>query len=112
MKKEYLPIGSVVLLKNAKKRVMVTGFYVKENEKSEKVYDYVGVMYPEGVIQSDKNLVFNNDQIEKIYFSGFSDIEEQEFKQRLYKLIEDEEKQAKKEEIEKEDTEEIPFLEL
>ena len=91
MKKEYLPIGSVVLLKNAKKRVMVTGFYVKKKKKSDKVYDYVGVMYPEGVIQSDKNLVFNNDQIEKVYFSGFSDIEEQEFKQKLYKLIEKEE---------------------
>ena len=111
MKKEYLPIGSVVLLKNAKKRVMVTGFYVKEEEKSDKVYDYVGVMYPEGVIQSDKNLVFNNDQIEKVYFSGFSDIEEQEFKQKLYKLIEKEETKTK-EKIEQEDTMEIPFLEL
>ena len=106
MKKEYLPIGSVVLLKNAKKRVMVTGFYVKEEEKSDKVYDYVGVMYPEGVIQSDKNLVFNNDQIEKIYFSGFSDIEEQEFKQKLYKLIEKEETKTK------EEKEEIPILDL
>ena len=106
MKKEYLPIGSVVLLKNAKKRVMVTGFYVKEEEKSDKVYDYVGVMYPEGVIQSDKNLVFNNDQIEKVYFSGFSDIEEKEFKQKLYKLIEKEE--TKKKEVK----EEIPILDL
>ena len=29
MKKDYLPIGSVVLLKGAKKKLMITGFYVK-----------------------------------------------------------------------------------
>ena len=54
MKKELLPIGSVVLLKDAKKRIMITGFYVKENENSDKIYDYVGVLYPEGVVQSNK----------------------------------------------------------
>ena len=110
MKKEYLPIGSVVLLKNAKKRIMITGFYVKEGNESDKTYDYVGVMYPEGVIQSDKNLVFNVDQIEKVYFSGFSDIEEQKFKDKLYKLIAKEELEKNRKEIELEKTNEMPVL--
>ena len=70
--KELLPLGSVVLLKDAKKRIMITGFYVKENENSDKIYDYVGVLYPEGVVQSNKNLVFNHSQIDKIYFRGFN----------------------------------------
>ncbi len=89
MKKEYLPIGSVVLLKGATKRIMVTGFYVKDENNN--VYDYMGVLYPEGVIDSNKNLLFNHEQIDKVFFIGFIDIEEQEFKSKLNKIIEEEE---------------------
>ena len=97
MENEYLPIGSVVLLKGGKKRLMVTGFYVRPDENSDTVYDYVGCLYPEGVISSDKNCVFNHDQIEKIYFLGFTDVEEQSFKNKLYELIKKEEEEKGKE---------------
>ena len=107
MKKEYLPIGSVVLLKGAIKRIMITGFYVKENLGQEKTFDYVGVLYPEGLVQSDKNLVFNDDQIEKVYFEGFRDIEEQKFKEKLYDFI----FKNEKDEIINENTQELPVLE-
>ena len=110
MKKELLPIGSVVLLKDAKKRIMITGFYVKENENSDKIYDYVGVLYPEGVVQSNKNLVFNHSQIDKIYFRGFNDLEEQQFKDKLYKLIEKDVLEREKEAIESGKTSEIPVV--
>ena len=110
MKKELLPIGSVVLLKDAKKRIMITGFYVKENENSDKMYDYVGVLYPEGVVQSNKNLVFNHDQIDRIFFRGFNDLEEQQFKDRLYKLIEKDILEREKETIESGKTSEIPVV--
>ena len=93
MKKEYLPIGSVVLLKDAKKRIMITGFYVKEDPNQKKAYDYVGVLYPEGVVRSDKNLVFNHEQIDKVFFVGYSDAEEKEFKEKLYELIASESKE-------------------
>ena len=43
---KYLPIGTVVLLKDAKKRVMITGFAVKGKETGDKMYDYMGCMYP------------------------------------------------------------------
>ena len=110
MKKELLPIGSVVRLKDAKKRIMITGFYVKENENSDKIYDYVGVLYPEGVVQSDKNLVFNHSQIDKIYFRGFNDLEKQKFKDKLYKLIEKDVLEREKETIESGKTSEIPVV--
>ena len=38
MNKEYLPIGSVVLLKDATKRVMITGFYVKTDDTNDTDY--------------------------------------------------------------------------
>ena len=83
--KKYLPIGSVVLLKNAKKRLMITGFYIKtENDER---YDYSGCLYPEGVISSSQTAVFNHDQIETIYAIGYSDDEEKAFKSNLDKLI-------------------------
>ena len=54
MNEKYLPIGSVVLLKNATKRLMVTGFLVSSKEFPEKVFDYSGCLYPEGIITSEQ----------------------------------------------------------
>lgn len=87
-KEKFLPIGSVVLLKNAKKRIMVTGFAAKGKETGDKVFDYIGCLFPEGVISSDKNLLFNHDQIDKLYYIGYSDNDEKEFKQKLKEYIE------------------------
>ena len=86
MKKVLLPIGSVVLLKEATKRIMITGFCVKSDEDNE-LFDYAGCLYPEGLISSRENLLFNNDQIGKVFFVGYSDEEEKHFKQALYDKI-------------------------
>ena len=37
---KYLPIGTVVLLKEGKKRVMITGFCIKPEEDKNKMFDY------------------------------------------------------------------------
>lgn len=63
--KELLPMGSVVGLKGSKKRVMITGFSSKVKEK---VFDYCGCLFPEGIIDSNMNILFNNEDIEKIYY--------------------------------------------
>ena len=49
---KYLPIGTVVLLKGAEKRVMITGFCATELKESDetKTWDYSGCIYPEGFI--------------------------------------------------------------
>ena len=83
MNVKYLPIGSVVLLKNATKRLMVTGFLVSSKEFPEKVFDYSGCLYPEGIITSEQTALFDHEQIEKIYATGFSDSEEESFKAKL-----------------------------
>lgn len=80
---KYLPIGTVCLLKNAKKRVMVTGFAAKGKETGDKMFDYIGCLYPEGVISSDKNLLFNHDQIDKIFYMGYVDDEQKELMNKL-----------------------------
>ena len=84
----FLPIGSVVLLDGGYKRVMVTGFCVKQNKNQNKVWDYCGVIFPEGTLSSDQILLFDHKQIEKIYFVGFeNDNEERFFKEVLNTTI-------------------------
>ena len=79
----FLPIGTVVLLKGGKKRLMITGFCSVDEAKKDKAYDYTGCLYPEGIISSKQMALFNHSQIEKIYFLGYSDQEEKQFKQKL-----------------------------
>ena len=40
MKEKYLPIGSVVILKGATKKVMITGFFSIADQDQQVVYDY------------------------------------------------------------------------
>lgn len=94
---KYLPIGSVVLMKGATKRVMVTGFLIKaKTGENNQTYDYIGCIYPEGVLDTEKNLMFNHEDIEKIFAIGFVDEEETKFKEKLVaeynKILEQENK--------------------
>ena len=69
MKEKYLPLGTVCMLKGGKKALMIIGYCpqaVGNSENEEKMYDYVACLYPEGIISSDQNLVFNHDQIDHI----------------------------------------------
>ena len=91
MKKEkYLPIGSVVLLKDAKKRIMITGF--AGQGEGTKTYDYIGCLYPEGVISSDQNLLFDHEQIKDIYYIGYVDKEWKELEIKLKEALNNEKK--------------------
>lgn len=80
---KFLPIGTVVMLKGAKKRLMITGFCSYDLETRKKAYDYTGCLYPEGIITSKQTALFDHNQIEKIYFLGYSDQEEKNFKMKL-----------------------------
>ena len=73
-KDKYLPIGSVVLLDNATKRLMVIGHNTMNNGKR---YDYYACMFPEGLGKLDKKLVFNHSQIKLIYHIGFGTYDEE-----------------------------------
>lgn len=77
--KKYLPLGSVVLIKNAKKRIMIIGFAIRSEETPGKVWDYIGCLYPEGVQSPDKNLVFNHEDIGTVYSLGYCDDEHKRY---------------------------------
>ena len=79
---ELLPIGSIVLLKDANKRLMIYG--VGQTDQSEnKEYDYIGVMYPEGNMGEGSQYLFNHSDIARVDFRGFDDPERTEFLKHL-----------------------------
>ena len=83
---KYLPIGTVVMLTGGKKRVMITGFCAVQENNKEKMWDYSGCIYPEGFLSSKQTCLFDHEQIEKIYYLGLVDEEEQQFKSKLKEL--------------------------
>ena len=86
MIKEYLPIGSVVILKGAKKRLMITGYCMRDLG-SKKQYDYSGCLYPEGILDTKETALFDHEQIEKVFFKGLVDHECEEFMAKLKEII-------------------------
>lgn len=83
-----LPIGSIVLLKDGKKKLMVNGIMQTEADGSGKEYDYLGILYPEGHIGEQFQYLFNHEDINEIVFRGFEDKERIEFLSKLATLYE------------------------
>lgn len=84
---KYLPIGTVVMLKGASKRLMITGFCSSAVEKENEMFDYSGCLYPEGIISSNQTALFNHDQIDKVFYKGLVDEEEVNFKTKLNEIL-------------------------
>ena len=87
---KYLPIGSVVLLKGGKVLVMVTGYLGMNPESGDEVFDYMGIIYPIGIISSNMTLMFNHEQIEKLEHKGFVNDECKEMLDKLKTLSKEE----------------------
>ncbi len=79
MFENLLPIGSVVLLKDGTKKLMVTGIKPVSEDNPDTVFDYIGVVYPEGYLSNEYNFLFNHDDINDIVFIGYDNPERQSF---------------------------------
>lgn len=75
-----LPIGTVVLLHESKKKVMIIGVCQRGAKDPDKIWDYTGVVFPEGFLAADKMFMFNNEQINQIFAIGYQDAEQLAFK--------------------------------
>ena len=84
--KQYLPIGSGVLLKNGKKKVMIYGRRQRRIVDVDKEYDYLACLYPEGNIDEDYMYLFDEDSIDQVVFRGYSDAEEDAYVQALNEI--------------------------
>ena len=78
---KYLPIGTVVLLKGGKKELMIMSYCIIPGSEaydqkgkvdvSDRVFDYGGCVYPEGMITSNQLFAFDHSQIERVSFMGY-----------------------------------------
>lgn len=86
---EYLPIGSVVLLKGAIRKAMIIGIIqsMKETDGQVKEHDYIAVMFPEGFLNTETMFMFNHDQINDVIYRGYENPERKEFLEKLKKNI-------------------------
>ncbi|MEY8310118.1 DUF4176 domain-containing protein [Erysipelotrichaceae bacterium 51-3] len=82
MQKEILPLGSVVTLNEGKKRLMIVG-RLQKHLASGKIYDYCAVLWPEGMIDSDRTYLFNHQDVDQVWFIGLQDQEEFAFRNQL-----------------------------
>ena len=78
-----LPAGSVVLLKDSTKKVMIMGFCQNRPGEPGKVYDYCGCLYPEGYLAPDRIYLFDHEQIGRVYSIGYIDEEQYRFQALL-----------------------------
>lgn len=79
---DYLPLGSIVTLKQGNKRLMIVGRLQRMNQTGE-IFDYSGCLWPEGSLDADHFYLFNHNQIDRLYHIGLQDPIEFEFKQFL-----------------------------
>ena len=85
---ELLPVGSIVLLKDGEKKLMVSGIKQTDAGGDGTEYDYLGVLYPEGHIGEQFQYLFNHDDINEVVFRGYEDEERTEFLAKLSALYE------------------------
>lgn len=76
-KVNYLPLGSVVYLKDGNKKVMIISRgLIMKNNGNPIFFDYGGVTYPEGMVD-DKMAYFQAESISKVVFEGYRDLDDE-----------------------------------
>lgn len=75
--KDLLPIGTVVALKEGTKSLMIIG--VMQTDDTDRVYDYIAVLYPEGFLNTEMFFLFNHEDIDDIIFKGYDNPERKAF---------------------------------
>lgn len=76
-KLDYLSLGSIVLLKGGTQKLLIIGRGLKvKNEEKHYFFDYAAVAYPDGIV-GDKVAYFNHDNISRVVFRGYTDVEDE-----------------------------------
>ena len=78
-----LPLGSVVKLKESGGLLMIIGYFTIEQSRPDYVWDYVGVVFPGGCLDTTQTYQFDKEQIEEIVYIGYEDEEQHQFIMQL-----------------------------
>lgn len=84
-----LTLGSMVYLKDGSSKVMIINRGpIVEKDGISFLYDYTGCVYPIGM-NPEQVLYFNEDNIDKVLFTGYRDEEEERFEEIYEKSVEE-----------------------
>ena len=110
---KFLPIGTVVFLKGGKKELMIISYCIvpagdvyDKNGKvdvGDKMFDYGGCVYPEGMITSDQLFAFNHEQIDRVVHMGYETDKQKEISKVLKGGLELREKRLAEEKAKQEE---------
>ena len=81
MDKKNLPIGTVVQLENKTRKLMITGYKSKKID-DDRVYDYNGILFPEGLMENIYGL-FDASDIAEIFYEGYKDDKYKEYIKKI-----------------------------
>ncbi|PEC22976.1 DUF4176 domain-containing protein [Bacillus cereus] len=87
MNSQLLPIGSIVILKEGTKKLMIFGRKQQVETDEVRKFDYMGCPYPEGYINPDFTYLFNHDDIQEVVSTGYEDQEERTFQENVLSKI-------------------------
>lgn len=76
--KDLLPAGSVVTIQGTSKKMMIIGILQMQQDTG-KLYDYLAVPYPEGFVSAKQTLLFNQESINDVVFTGYTNPEHDGF---------------------------------
>jgi hypothetical protein len=81
---EWLPIGSVVHVKDSNRLLMVAGT-MQVDQETGLLWDYMGYPFPEGNMKPGQDVMFDKDGIDGVYFLGYQPAEGLDYIQFLEK---------------------------
>lgn len=94
----YLPIGTICTLKGINNQIMIVGYYSISYNGTIKIYDYSGVVYPEGILLKNRNISFNHTDISHIDYLGYKN---DKYELLNKKMLSNREKYSKDKKIDK-----------
>ncbi|EJQ68870.1 DUF4176 domain-containing protein [Bacillus mycoides] len=87
MNSQLFPIGSIVILKEGTKKLMIFGRKQQVETDEVRKFDYMGCPYPEGYMNPDFTYLFNHDDIQEVVSTGYEDQEERTFQENVLSKI-------------------------
>ncbi|MGG0726685.1 DUF4176 domain-containing protein [Bacillus paramycoides] len=87
MNSQLFPIGSIVILKEGTKKLMIFGRKQQVETDEVRKFDYMGCPYPEGYINSDFTYLFDHNDIQEVVSTGYEDQEERTFQENVLSKI-------------------------
>ncbi len=80
----FLPIGSVVMIRQSDRRLMIIG-RDQRDKKTNEAFDYIACYFPEGVQESSRVLHFNKEDILLVFSLGYLNEDELRLRRELEK---------------------------